>query len=102
MEDVMKINKRNPTIILNRWTHFVGAPMRAGPTVALLLFLLIAGCKKDDTAVGPTPKVIPLQTAVQATVNLQSTADFVILAGSLIFNIPTSAITGDIGGNNNG
>jgi len=34
---------------------------------------------------------------VQATVNLQSTAGFVILAGSLVSNIPTSAITGDIG-----
>jgi hypothetical protein len=35
---------------------------------------------------------------VQGTINLPSTtADFVILAGSLISNIPTSAITGDIG-----
>ncbi|MCF7922096.1 MAG: ice-binding family protein [Candidatus Marinimicrobia bacterium] len=30
-------------------------------------------------------------------VNLGSTADFAILAGSLVSNIPTSAITGDIG-----
>lgn len=30
-------------------------------------------------------------------VNLRSTADFAVLAGSLVSNIPTSAITGDIG-----
>jgi hypothetical protein len=34
---------------------------------------------------------------VQAAVDLRSNAGFVILAGSLISNIPTSAITGDIG-----
>lgn len=33
----------------------------------------------------------------QAAVNLLSTADFAILAGSTITNIPTSAVTGDIG-----
>lgn len=185
----MKINKRNPTTVLNRWSHFVGVSRRAGLTVALPLFLLIAGCKKDDTTVGLTPIVapatpvlvaplnaaqnqatsltlswdastgagtyrlqvstainfatmvyndstitgtsklitgltvgttyywrvnaknvagtsayftrsfttMPLQTTLQVTVNLRSTADFVILAGSLISNVPTSAITGDIG-----
>ena len=34
---------------------------------------------------------------MQAAVNLQSTAGFVILAGSLVSNIQTSAITGDVG-----
>ena len=97
MEDVMKMYKRNPTTVLSRWTRFVGVSRRAGLAAVLPLFLLIAGCKKDDTPVGPTPIVIPLQTTVQATVNLRSTAGFVILAGSLVSNIPTSAVTGDIG-----
>jgi len=68
-------------------------------TAAVPLFLLMAGCSKDDSAVGPGPTqiVIPIQTTAQATVNLQSSAGFVILAGSLISNIPPSAITGDIG-----
>lgn len=65
--------------------------------IVLLLTVIVAGCKDDDTAVGPTPIVIPPQTTVQATVNLQSTAGFVILAGSLVSNVPTSAVTGDIG-----
>jgi hypothetical protein len=65
--------------------------------MALLLVITIAGCEKDDTAVAPTPVVIPLQTTVQPTVDLRSTTGFVILAGSLISNVPTSAITGDIG-----
>ncbi|MGA2623272.1 MAG: ice-binding family protein [Bacteroidota bacterium] len=34
---------------------------------------------------------------MQAPVNLRSDSGFVILAGSLISNVPTSAITGDIG-----
>ncbi|MDA3884666.1 MAG: ice-binding family protein [Candidatus Delongbacteria bacterium] len=40
---------------------------------------------------------IPHQTTIQETVILSSNDNFVILAGSLISNIPTSAITGNIG-----
>ncbi len=93
----MKILVTNPTTVLSRWTQFVGVSRKVGLTAVLPLFLLIAGCKKDDAIVGPTPIVIPIQTTVQATINLRSTAGFAILAGSLISNIPTSAITGDIG-----
>jgi hypothetical protein len=60
--------------------------------VSIASVVLIAGCKKDKN-----PNVIPVQTTVQSTVNLRSTAGFVILAGSKISNVPTSAITGDIG-----
>ncbi|MDO9548792.1 MAG: ice-binding family protein, partial [Candidatus Marinimicrobia bacterium] len=95
IEEFMKIYTTNAASFLSRWTHFVGVSLRTGLTTVLPLFLLIAGCTKDVT--GPTSIVIPLQTTVQATVNLRSTAGFVILAGSLISNIPTSAITGDIG-----
>jgi len=60
--------------------------------------LVFTGCGNDDgTVVGTTPIVIPLQTTVQAKVNLRTTARFALLAGSLISNVPTSAITGDIG-----
>jgi len=68
-------------------------------TLAIISAILMVGCKKDnDNATsGTNPIVIPIQTTVQATVNLQSTAGFVILAGSEISNVPTSAITGNIG-----
>jgi hypothetical protein len=91
----MKISTKNPTTVFSRCMHFGGGSRKAGLAAVLPLFLLIAGCTKDT--VGPTTIVIPLQTTVQATVDLRSTAGFVILAGSLISNIPTSAITGDIG-----
>jgi len=97
MEYVMKLKKRNSTNVLSRCANFVGTWLRAGPIAALLSFLLIAGCNKGDTAVGPTQIIIPLQTTVQAAINLRSSTGFAILAGSLISNIPTSSITGDIG-----
>jgi hypothetical protein len=72
-----------------------GVSKKAGLIAVIPLFFLIAGCTKDT--VGPIPIVIPLQNTAQATINLRSTAGFVILAGSLVSNIPTSAITGDVG-----
>lgn len=49
---------------------------------------------------GAIAVILPLSVAHAqplTPVNLGSTADFAILAGSLVSNIPTSAITGDIG-----
>ncbi len=66
-------------------------------SMSLLLAVIVAGCSNDETTVAPTPIVIPLQTIVQGMVNLQSTTGFVVLAGSAVSNVPTSAITGDIG-----
>lgn len=72
-------------------------------TLAIAAVVLIGGCKKDKpepTPVPtptPTPIVIPIQPTAMATVDLRSTVGFVILAGSLISNVPTSSITGDIG-----
>jgi hypothetical protein len=62
-----------------------------------LLFLLILSicCEKNIT--GITPKIIPIQNVTQTTINLRSISNFVLLAGSLISNVPTSAITGDVG-----
>jgi hypothetical protein len=66
--------------------------------IVLLMVVIIAGCKNDDvTPTGPALVTIPPQTTVQAAVNLRSTAGFVILAGSLVSNVPTSTVTGDIG-----
>jgi hypothetical protein len=66
--------------------------------LGLFLAVMLAGCSKNDTSpVSPSPVVTPPQTTVQAAVNLQSTSGFVILAGSLISNIPTSALTGNVG-----
>ena len=90
----MKIDKRKATTVLSRWRLFTGVPRKAG--LIAVVFLFIAGCGENNVT-GPTPVVIPLQTTVQAAVNLQSTTVFVILAGSLISNIPTSAVTGDVG-----
>lgn len=71
---------------------------------ALLIFtiltaIFIAGCSKDDAqgSIAAIPNIITLQTAVQPTINLRSTSGYVVLAGSLISNIPTSALTGNIG-----
>ncbi len=92
----MKILMTNLSPALNPWTRFARLSLRAGLGAAFLSFLLMAGCAKDD-AVGPNTMAIPLQTSLQPTVNLRSTAGFVILAGSLVSNVPTSAVTGDIG-----
>jgi hypothetical protein len=43
-----------------------------------------------------TPAAVLAQPA-QAPINLGSAANFVVLAGSLISNVPTSAITGNVG-----
>jgi hypothetical protein len=88
----MKIKRRNSTNVLSRATRFIGAWMRAGPTAALHLFLLIEGYIKVDTAVGSTPIVIPLQIIMQASVNLRSTVGFVVLTDLLISKILISPI----------
>ncbi len=73
-------------------------------TLVIATVVLIAGCSKEDINTTPSlgngssnPVVIPIQTTAQAAVNLQSAAGYVILAGSLISNVPTSAITGNLG-----
>lgn len=70
--------------------------IKAGLTSVLAMALVIAGCSGDDP-VTVSSTVIPVQTTVQSTVNLRSTSGFAILAGALISNVPTSAVTGDVG-----
>ena len=87
----------------NTKSNSIMPAMRAGKIgasalIPLLPFLLmLAACSKDNSPTGPDNTVIPTQTTVQAVVNLRSTSGFAILAGSLISNIPASAITGDVG-----
>jgi hypothetical protein len=66
-------------------------------TMTAVVFM--GGCKEDEVT-EPGEKntnVITVQTVIQPTINIGSTSDFVVLAGSLISNIPTSAITGNVG-----
>lgn len=64
---------------------------------AAVFALLAAGCSKDEETVSPNPSMIPEQTTVHTAVNLRSSAGFALLAGSLISNVPTSSVTGNIG-----
>jgi len=63
------------------------------------LFVISTGCKKeeDEGTITPNTNIIKDQTVAQPTINLGSTTGFVVLAGSLISNVPTSAITGNVG-----
>jgi hypothetical protein len=74
MEVVMKTNDTKSTTVLSRWMHFLGAML----TLSLMV---------HAAAVSQSP----------APVNLRSTANFAVLGGSLVSNIPNSAVTGDIG-----
>ena len=65
-------------------------------TLTIVSVVLFIGCKKDDPAT-VNPVVIPNQTTVATAVNLRSAGNYVILAGSGVSNVPTSAITGNIG-----
>ncbi|MFI5407224.1 MAG: hypothetical protein ACHQ1D_12035, partial [Nitrososphaerales archaeon] len=86
----MNTDLRNRIDFSNKWMRFLSIPLTAA-----VLLLSVAGCSDDENVTGPSP--IPVQTTVQPTINLQSITGFVVLAGSLVSNIPTSAITGNIG-----
>lgn len=62
------------------------------PPLLLSLFLLTACNSGTDSSGG-----VPLQTTTHESVNLRTTAGYVLLAGSLVSNVPASAVTGDIG-----
>jgi hypothetical protein len=77
-----------------------------GTIMAMDSITLAAGATLDGRALARTGVVTfdgntvtspPLMAVSQLPVDLRSTANFAVLAGSLISNIPTSAITGDIG-----
>lgn len=64
--------------------------------ITIFLFVFIGGCKDSATSVNGDV-VIPIQTVIQSSVNLNTAGNYVILAGSGVSNNPTSSITGDIG-----
>ena len=69
-------------------------------TFAIVASVVMAGCKKDEANTDPTgenPKVIPLQTTIQAVVPLAGTSTLAILAGSAISNTGSTNVTGDLG-----
>jgi hypothetical protein len=70
----MKIYTNNSTTFAHTWTRFLGMVMTAAFMVS---------------AIGLSQPLAPI--------NIGSTANFAILAASLVSNIPNSAITGDIG-----
>lgn len=65
--------------------------------IAIASITLFSSCKKDENIGIPPGGNIPLQTEQQAMIEMGATTNFAILAGSLVSNIPTSAITGNIG-----
>lgn len=67
------------------------------PIIAMLLMVVVIGCKKDDPAPGTNPVVIPVQTTTMTTVSLGGTSSLAILAGSGITNTGATVITGDMG-----
>ena len=68
------------------------------PTLATLLLVLLAGCKKNmDTNISSNMSSAESSTARQAVVNLGVAGKFVILSKSGITDVFPSAITGDIG-----
>lgn len=67
-------------------------------TFVLMTGIFVTSCSKDSNPAGEIDEiVIPIQTTSQATVDLNSAGNYVILAGSEISNIPTSTITGSVG-----
>ncbi len=64
---------------------------------SLLIVSTFVGCKSNTGPDNGNTVVIPVQTTVQATINLGTAGNYAILAGSQISNIPPSVITGAIG-----
>jgi len=60
------------------------------PILAMLLVVLMPGCKKDDSVDGGGKSKL-------AVVDLGASVNYVILAKTAINNVATSAITGDLG-----
>jgi hypothetical protein len=67
------------------------------PILAIAIVVLTVSCKEDEVNIPEDSMNIPVQTIVQAKVNLRSAGDYVLLAGSGVSNVPASSITGNVG-----
>ncbi len=98
MKVVMKIRSTNPEKNAGKWFRCVAHSLQGALVFVVFSLFVVAGCSKNSSSpLGPISIVIPLQSHAQVAVNLQSSGGFAILAGSLISNVPTSSITGNIG-----
>ncbi len=66
-------------------------------TLVIAMVVFTVSCKEDDVVTPGRLTDIPLQTVVQAPIDLGSAGNYVILAGSGFSNVPASSITGNIG-----
>lgn len=68
-------------------------------TLAIAIVMLTVGCKKEDTPAptSTTGGTVPLQTTVQADIQLGAGNNFAVIAGSSITNTGATEITGDLG-----
>lgn len=65
-------------------------------SIVIISVVFIIGCKDSDPSPGNT-QVIPIQTTVHSNVNMASSSNMVLVAGSAITNTGATNITGDIG-----
>lgn len=96
LKEDMNCMTSQPTTLIRPRSFVTGGSRIRGLTFGLSMLLILAGCG-DDVSVGVSRLDIPVQSTVHSAVNLRSTTGFAILAGSLISNVPTSSVTGDIG-----
>jgi len=66
--------------------------------LAIVSAVLFSGCKNDEPSINTdNPDGIPVQSTLQANVELNDASGFAILAGSAITSTGATNITGDIG-----
>ncbi len=70
--------------------------LKTGLGLVIAVVIIAAGCKKESTGNPGTTQVIPLQTTIQAPVELQSTSTIAIIAGAAITSTGQTVINGDI------
>lgn len=93
----MKLRTENSAPSSAYWKRITSATVKTALAALLPIILMTAGCSNDDATTEPSGRTVPVQTTQHEAVNLRTSGGFVILAGSLISNVPTSAVTGNIG-----
>ncbi|MHB1050338.1 MAG: ice-binding family protein [Bacteroidota bacterium] len=94
----MKLRTENSVPSSAYWKRIFSSTVKTALAALLPIILITAGCSGDDDApTDPSARTVPVQTTEHEAVNLRTSGGFVILAGSLISNVPTSAVTGNVG-----